>query len=62
VRNQRRARGIQVVINLAGGHIPELTARLHVETIREPAAVAADTGQTQYTTLWAGRVRDVTTS
>ena len=34
VLRELRARGIPTVINLAGGYIPEITARLHVQTIR----------------------------
>jgi acetoin utilization deacetylase AcuC-like enzyme len=38
VLDEVTARGIPTVINLAGGYIPEVTARLHVETIRAAAA------------------------
>lgn len=40
VLDQLRARGIPVVVNLAGGYITEVTARLHVQTLR--AAVESE--------------------
>jgi hypothetical protein len=40
VLRELRARGIPIVINLAGGYIPEITARLHVQTIRAPRGLS----------------------
>jgi len=37
-----RARGIPVVVNLAGGYIKDVTPRLHVQTPRAAVGAAAD--------------------
>jgi acetoin utilization deacetylase AcuC-like enzyme len=47
VLRELRARDIPVVINLAGGYIPEVTARLHVQTIRIAARAVARGGRRQ---------------
>jgi len=46
VLRELRARGIPVVVNLAGGYVPEITARLHVQTIRIAARAVSQ---------WPGR-------